>query len=133
MNAHKNQKGDAESLSEKTSKQRVLSDQADDMLRRVLCTLTPREEFILRWRLRINPEWYQKKGIATVEDMAAYHNIDVEALLRYERRAILKLRAPVRAQRFRGVDTDPRTFFAPPTDRAAERHRIQSVERVEPP
>ena len=112
----------------KTSEQHTLRVQAETLLK-VLTTLSPREEWIVRWRLGFSDR-YKQKGVVTVEDVATLFKITPEDVFRSEHSAIKKLRAPPRAASLSAAGIDPRTLFGSGTDRTTERKRFQSLGRV---
>lgn len=96
----------------------------------VLCTITPREEVILRWRFGIPPDF--KQEIETVADFAEHYNISVRKFLEIERKAIRRLRYGPRAKILREAGIDPAKLSGHlnSRDSAEIQQRIASVERV---
>ncbi len=74
-----------------------------DITHRVLATLTPLEEKVLRMRFGIG-----EKPFKTLEDMAKELQISTERLLEIDAKALRKLRHPVRSKKLRSlIDDDP--------------------------
>ena len=100
-----------------------------------LATFTPRQEFIIRFRLGFDKEHFQKLGIHTIEDLASSLGISVSTVFYHERRVITGLLNEPRVSGLRKAGINPDALFKGRRKRTSidyrkERKRIEAAEQV---
>jgi hypothetical protein len=103
-----------------------------EAIKKLLVTLTPREEVIITWRFGFSRYYQEKRGIETVFYFAKHLGISVKQFLEIERKVIRKLRYGFRGKFLResGIDPAELSRLLNSRDSYEDQKRITSVERV---